>query len=299
MESRSGDAMDDLLEGLMRALSHPLPLLAAALVTGAAPARAADAQGAAQNERSLLFDPGWIATVQLGPGVTPAFPGAGRLRPVPIPSLDLRAPGEKERFAAPDDSFGLAILDANGFRAGPAGNLLAPRRISYPQGAGLARRGLGVEAGGFVEYFASDNLRLRGELRQGFSGHHGLVGNLGADAIQRVGAVQLSLGPRLTLASRRYSEPYFGVTPYEAYVNRALWPQGGVKAYRPGGGLYSAGAMATARYDFSEMTNVTAYASAARLAGAAGASPITLGLGSRTQVTAGLLLARSFRLPGF
>ena len=255
-------------------------LACAAIVLASAPAAAAEASA---------LSPGWLVDVQLGPAVAPAYPGARRERLLPAVGFDLRRVGEARRFSAPDDSFGAPILQTGAFRAGPVGNLVAPRLRGYGELAGLKAVRLGVELGAFAEYFIGDRLRLRAEARQGVHGHKGFVVTLGADVIQPVGAFALSVGPRLNFGSARYAQSYFGISPQEAALNGRLTP------FAAHGGLVSAGLMSTARYD-SGSWNATVYGGAQRLTGAAAASPIPRLVGARNQYTAGLLLGHTFDL---
>lgn len=267
------------------ALRFSLPLvLAAALVGGAA--RAAESGPGP-------LSPEWLVTVQFGPGLVSAYPGAAAYRPVPVPGIAIRRADEPERFSAPDDGFGAPILDAGGFHAGPVANVLIPRWRTHPELRGLRKLRTAVEVGGFAEYFVGDHIRLRGELRQGVYGHHGLVSTLGADFIAGLGPLLVSAGPRLNLATRDYVHAYYDVAPDQALQN------GRVFAFRGEGGVTSAGLMATARYDFAPNWNATAYGGLQRLTGSAGASPIPNLVGSRNQFLAGLLFARTFAIRGF
>ncbi|MDE2579318.1 MAG: MipA/OmpV family protein [Hyphomicrobiales bacterium] len=253
------------------------PLLVTAILLCACAARADEA--------------GWLATVQIGPGVAPNYAGARSYRAVPNPGLSVRRANEPERFSAPDDSFGAPILDASGFRAGPVGNLILPRWRTHPETYGLKPRRAALELGGFAEYFLpSDAVRFRAELRQGVYGHHGLVASVSSDIIARAGAFTFSAGPRASFATSAALAPSYSVAPWEAALNQRVTP------YDAHTSFASAGFMTTARYDFNARWNVTGYGGLNRLAGAAAASPIPRLIGSRNQFNAGLLLARTFAI---
>lgn len=258
-----------------------------ACATAATPARAAESA-----QKSPL-SPDWLVTVQFGPGLTAAYPGSRDYRPVPVPGLGVRRSDEPERFAAPDDGFGAPILDASGFRAGPVGNVMIPRWRTHPELYGLRKLRAAVEVGGFVEYYPAEEFRLRGELRQGLYGHHGLVATVGADYIRRSGSFVFSAGPRVNLGSEAFARTYFAVSPEQALAN------GHVYAYRATAGVTSIGGMTTARYDFNRDWNATVYGGLQRLTGSAAASPIPTLLGSRNQYTAGMMFARTFAIGGF
>ncbi len=61
---------------------------------------------------------------------------------------------------------------------------------------GLGDVGTSVELGGFAEWYAFDWLRLRGELRYGFGGYEGLMGDLAADFIIPYQSWRFAVGPR-------------------------------------------------------------------------------------------------------
>lgn len=230
---------------------------------------------------------GWIVTVSVIGAVAPSFPGSGQLRPYPFPSVSFRRVGEPETFSTPDEGFGLDLFAFSGIRAGPVANFVFQR--GQRDGLfGLRRIGLTHEIGGFVELNPIDHLRLRGELRQGVDGHRGFVAAFYADAYERLGSFRLSVGPRLNFGDNSYANAYFSVTPFEAAVNGRLTP------YLAKGGFTAAGGMATIRYDFDEMTNISVYGGGSRLLGSVGGSPIPSLIGSRNQFTAGLAVARSF-----
>ena len=237
--------------------------------------------------------PDWLVTVQLGPGVTPAYPGAKAYRPVPIPGIAVRRSNEPERFSAPDDGFGAPILDNGGFRVGPVANVIIPRWRTHQELYGLRKLHAAVELGGFAEYFPIENIRLRAELREGVYGHHGTVATLASDFIGRNGDFLFTSGPRVNFGSTRFTRTYFDVTPWQSLTN------GHVPAFKAAGGVTSTGWMSTARYDFAPDWNATVYGGLQRLTGSAGASPIPNILGSRNQFTGGLLLAKTFNVGQF
>ena len=230
---------------------------------------------------------GWIVTVSVIGAVAPSFPGSGQMRPYPFPAVTFRRVGEPEIFATPDEGFGLPFVDLGYFRAGPVANFVFQR--GQRDGLfGLRRIGLTHEIGGFVEANPIDHLRLRAELRQGIDGHQGFVAALYADAYDSFGPFRVSLGPRLNFGDNNYANAYFSVTPYEALLN------GRLKPYSATGGFTAAGGMATIRYDFNDVTNVTIFGGGQRLLGSVGSSPIPNMIGSRNQFTAGMSVSYSF-----
>lgn len=236
-------------------------------------------------------DDGWIVTLRVTGAVSPSFPGSGRLRPYPFPSISFRRIGEPEIFSTPDDGFGFALIDAGGFRAGPVANFVFKR--GQRDGLfGVHTVELTHEIGGFAELSVGEHFRTRTELRQGIDGHKGFVASLGADLYGGDGRATVSIGPRLSLGDNRYANAYFSVTPIEAALNRSLQP------YEASGGFTAAGGLATFRYDFTKDSSATLYGGLQRLTGSVGSSPIPNFIGSRNQFTAGISIARSFEIRG-
>uniref|UniRef100_UPI003D09C29A MipA/OmpV family protein n=1 Tax=Roseibium sp. TaxID=1936156 RepID=UPI003D09C29A len=96
--------------------------------------------------------------------------------------------------------------------------------------------------------FRTNHFRAYAELRQGFNGHTGQVGQLGVDAIVYPHEKwEVSFGPRADFASEDYMDTYFGVTAAEA-ANSG----GRLTAYDPGAGFKSVGLAARASYDWND-----------------------------------------------
>jgi outer membrane protein len=147
--------------------------------------------------------------VALGPQIQPAYPGADQM--VVRPFVDFaRARGDETfAFEAADQSFDIAVIDNNGFEAGPVIGFEGARRTRYARG--LPRVGFSVEPGGFVQYTFAP-VRIRAELRQGVTGHEGLTGVVSADYVARDRDDWLfAIGPRVTFANGKYQRAYFGV----------------------------------------------------------------------------------------
>lgn len=231
----------------------------------------------------------WLVTVKGNLVASPSYPGASTLSALPYPSLSVRRAGTPESFSAPDDSISFALYDAGWLKAGPAGKFIGARRASdHPGLTGLRDVDWTIEAGGFVEYWPTEKLRTRVELRYGFHGHRGLVADAGADWVERIGAWTLSGGPRLKLASDRFASSYYTVTPAEAALNGRVTP------YDAKGGLVSAGLAAAVSYNWTEQWRTTLHGRWDRLTGDAGRSPIPQQLGSRNQFTFGATIAYTF-----
>lgn len=260
------------------------------------PARAADTAAATKTDEARTDEnktaDGWIVTLRAIGAVGPSFPGSGKLDAYPFPSIGFRRMGTVEAFSAPDDSFGLTVVDFGPLRVGPVASFVF-KRGQRDGLLGLHTVGLTYEVGGFVEFAPNDHVRTRAELRQGIGGHHGFVAALGADVYGSTGPVTASIGPRLGFGDNRYARAYFSVTALEAALSGRLAP------YQASGGFISAGGMATLRYDFTADANVAVFAGLQTLTGSVGSSPIPNTIGSRNQFTAGLSIARSFEIRSF
>lgn len=229
----------------------------------------------------------WRTRVALGPQIQPSYPGADTYTVVPLTDLSRARGDDLFRFAAPDESASLSLTGNDAFQLGPVIGFQGVRRPSKV-GAPVNRVGFSVELGGFVSYQLAPAFRLRGEVRQGVSGHRGLIGTVGADYIARDGDKWLfSLGPRATFANSRYQRAYFGVDGGEA-------ARTGLPVYRAGGGLNAVGAAASALYQLTPRWGVQGFAKYDRLVDDAGRSPIVRRFGSRDQLSGGIALSYTF-----
>ncbi len=245
-------------------------------------------------EQSSSLEGKWTVTTRLNLGATPSFEGSKTYSPVIAPGLSVKKAGTIDAFSTPDDSISLALYDTDWLRAGPAARIIPGRSASDDHVLnGFKKINLGAEAGGFIELWPKEWLRLRAELRHGVMGHYGFDGDLMADGVYRTGAWTLSGGPRLALADRHYMGTYFSVSDEAAAAN------GRVATYRAQGGIKSFGLGAAARYDWTTRLSTTAYARWMHLAGSAGNSPITRMLGSKEQLSFGVIAAWSFDVGPF
>lgn len=208
-----------------------------------------------------------------------------------MPLFDLRRVGTDPVFETPDEGFGPTLIDANGFRFGPA--------VKFQQGRdeGDAIPGIGdvggtIEAGAFAEAYLAPGFRMRGEVRKGFGGHKGVVADVGADLIMgsTIDPLHFSIGPRVRFANARYVRAFYGVNPNQSALS-------GLPVHGVNGGLHSAGALASAKYRFNNSWGIEAYSRYDRLLGDAADSPLVRSsVGSRNQFEAGIGLIYSFGL---
>ncbi len=223
----------------------------------------------------------------------PAFPGADSRNAGFFPLIAVWNAGERMPVETPDESFGINFLgDDEGTSAGLA-LTASPRRRSRDLpptfSTALSTVGFGVEAGGFVQSWVGDNLRLRAELRQGIGGHDALTGDVAADLVVRTpdDGLILTVGPRARWGSGGFTRTYFGVTAAEALAT-------GLTAYRPGSGLYAYGAVSSAHVHVTPSIGVYGYAGYERLTGDAARSPVVTQIGSRDQLSFGVGLSYRF-----
>ena len=226
----------------------------------------------------------------LGAEIEPEWPGDDNSKLGPLFKFSIKRGDEPFGFSAPDDSFSPALLSKGGFSLGPALKIQGSRKES-DVGAEVGRVPTTFEGGLFAEYMVGENFRLRAEGRKGFGGHEGLVGRIGADGVWRDGDNWLvSVGPRVLLGDGKYQRAYFGVDDEAALAT-------GLPEYRPGGGIYGYGAVASAQTQLGRGPwGVYGYARYERLTGDAGDSPIISAFGSRNQFSAGIALTHTFNV---
>jgi outer membrane protein len=262
-----------------------LCVFAAALGAIAAPAFAQTAPPS-----SSPFGGDWTVTMRGNLSVAPEYPGSDALRTLPFPSIGLRRAGTPERYSAPDDPISFGLLDLGAFRAGPSFRYVGSRKVSdHPELIGLANVPWTLEAGAFMEFWPSEFMRARVDLRYGLRGHQGVTFDMAADGVYRTGAWTMAAGPRLGVASSSYMNAFFGVTAAEAFANPSI-----AQAFDAEGGLKSAGAAASLGYRFSPQWAATGFARWDRLLGSAADSPVPKAFGSLNQFTFGGQVSYSF-----
>jgi len=232
----------------------------------------------------------WTITIGLEGKVEPIFPGSKGFAIRPNPLFDIRRYGTPERFRGPRDGIGFGLIEGSNWQVGPVGALRIPRHESDDPAAlhGLGNVPWAVELGGFAEYWFVPWLRSRAEVRQGVTGHHGLVADLFVDAVVPVTSqLTLSGGPRATLVTAAANSPYFSIDAIQSAAS-------GLPIYSAGGGLKSVGAGAQARYFWTPQWATHVYVEYERLTDGAGNSPLVIQRGSPDQFTFGFGVTRAF-----
>jgi len=221
----------------------------------------------------------WYLKVGAAGYVSPKFEGSDKYRFFAQPLVSLGRQGEAERFSSRNDNVSFALIDTDRFRVGAAGKILFKRDTDID---GIKETRWGGEVGGFVDVYPTDWLRFRGEVRQGFRAHEGVVADIAADAFYDVTPViRVSAGPRATFASKDYMRTYYGVTAEEAVAS-------GLKEYRPGGGWESVGFGGAVTWRATDKIDTSLFAEYNRLQDKAKNSSIVRDYGSANQFTVGV-----------
>jgi outer membrane protein len=231
----------------------------------------------------------WTITLGAEGRVEPIFQGSKRYELHPYPLFDLRRYGTPERFHGPRDGIGVGLIEGSNFLIGPVGQLKMERRERDDNVLfGLGDVPWAVELGAFAEYWWVPWLRTRAEVRQGVSGHHGVVADLFADAVVPVNPqLTLSGGPRITFATAAANRPYFSINALQSAAS-------GLPTFDAEGGVRSVGAGAQARYFWTPKFATHTFLEYERLTDDAANSPLVTQRGSPNQFIIGLGATHSF-----
>lgn len=211
----------------------------------------------------------------------PRFTGSSKYIFSTQPLISFGQTGVAERFSSRNDNISFALLDMQDFRVGVTGEFLMARGGS--QADGLKDVPWGGEVGGFMEFYPTDWFRLRGELRHGIRAHKGIVGEVAGDAFYDVTpAIRVSGGPRLSVASKKYFDTYYG-------INAEEFAASGLSVYDPdGGGISSVGLGGAVTWMTTDKITTSLYAEYSKLQGKAANSSLVRERGSRNQLTVGV-----------
>ncbi len=231
-------------------------------------------------------------TLGLAPVVSPAWQGSKDFVLSIYP--DLRINYGEAFFASIPDGVGFNAINANGWRAGPIAKLRfgrdengsgSPFAVTGGSDAliGLGNIGLTAEVGGFVErrFGQRQQWRGRSELRKGFGGHEGAVGDVSLSHQVRSGRAILNIGPRATFATKGFTRTYFGIDADQSV-------RSGLSVYQPKVGLVSYGLGGSLIRPLGRHSAITMFSSLERLGGVAKNSPLVVERGQTTQFTAGI-----------
>lgn len=238
-----------------------------------------------QPARKHFWSGDWYLKVGAAGLIAPKFEGSNKYRFSAQPLISLGRQGEATRFSSRNDNVSFAVIDNERFRVGVAGKLLFERDHDIN---GLKDTKFGGEAGGFVDVYPTDWLRVRGEVRHGIRAHKGVVADIAADAFYDVTpTVRVSGGPRATFASKDYFKTYYGVDAEEAAAS-------GLSEYRPGSGFKSVGVGGAITWKATDTIDTSLFGEYSRLQGPAKDSSIVRERGDRNQFMVGLLATYRF-----
>lgn len=209
----------------------------------------ASAASAQTLDRTLSVDAG------VGVKYSPEFMGSDNLKAAPWLILK-NADADADRDL-PD---GLSVA--------PSLNYVSKRDAGdYDDLRGMDDIGYAGEVG-FKLSWRTGDMTSYGALRQGFGGHHGVVGEVGAKyRVEYNDKLTLWTGGELGLGSSDFTNTYFGVSSAES-------ARSGKRAYDPEGGAYVARLTLEARYELMPDTALMGRISYGRLIGDVGDSPV-------------------------
>lgn len=223
----------------------------------------------------------WYLTVGATGMVAPNFEGGKRYLLSASPIISLGKAGPTARFVSRNDNISLAMVDDGSVRAGLTGKFLFSRD-SKDELHGLDPVRWGGEVGGFFEFYPTDWLRARAELRHGIRAHNGFVADIAADAFYDVTpTVRISGGPRVSFASANYFDAYYGVDAQESLAS-------GLSEYNPGGGLKSVGLGGAVTWKVTDPMTASLFGEYSRLQGPAADSSLVKERGDRNQFMIGV-----------
>jgi len=240
-------------------------------------------QALAQESRRHFWSGDWSLTVGAAGLVAPDFQGSEDWILKAQPIISLSRQDSAVRFSSRNDSPSFGFIDTGVFRAGLAGKLVFRRDEDTDDALeGLDPVKFGVEAGGFVEVYPTDNIRIRGEVRKGIRSHSGVVADVAVDVFDDLTpTIRVSGGPRLSMASADYFDAYYGVSAEES-------ARSGLPRYSPGGGIKSVGAGAAITWKTTDKITTSFFTEYERLLGPAADSPLVERRGSPNQLTVGV-----------
>lgn len=212
--------------------------------------------------------PEWRVVVGSDAVLYPNFEGSQRYKPMISPFFEAEYRGRI--FASTGEGIGANLLRGKTYRAGVALTYDTGRDVDVERSwlHGLGDVHPAPEGKIFAEYTIFPVV-LTADLRRGFGGHNGYIGDLGA-YMPVLGSETyfLFIGPSVTFADDRYMQAYFGITPLQASRSR-------FRAFRAEGGLKSAGFGASGLYFFTKHWFAELDASYERLLDSAADSPLT------------------------
>jgi outer membrane protein len=221
--------------------------------------------------------------------VAPDFQGSKDLMFSVSPIISIGKAGPEARFTSRNDDISISFYDNGRLRAGATGKIVFERDADDSDDLRhIDQVPWGAEVGGFVEFYPTDWVRVRGELRHGVRSHSGVVADVAVDAFLDVTpSVRVSGGPRISFASADYFDAYYGVNATES-------ANSGLSRYDPDGGLNSIGVGGAYDWKVTDRLVTSVFSEYSRLMGSAADSSLVEERGSPNQFTFGLSAAYRF-----
>ncbi|MGR9090001.1 MAG: MipA/OmpV family protein [Gammaproteobacteria bacterium] len=251
---------------------------------------------AAANGRSPA---GWRVGFGLAPLVNPVFEGADDYGFSIFP--DLRFQYRDSFFASVPEGIRYRVVNRPDLKAGPIARIRFGREEDdggspfLITGSADGLDGLGdvdtaAELGGFVSY-EINMWRARFELRRGFGGHEGVVGDVSLDYTGATRGWRYAFGPRMRFGSSDFVDTYFGVDAVQA--SRSGLPESDAD-----GGVNSVGFGMSAIIPQGRRMTLLLFSSYDRLLGDIADSPLVERRGNANQMTVGASLSWRFDFGG-
>lgn len=226
-------------------------------------------------------DSGWgvAADIGLGAEVQPEWIGADKMKTSPwaiLRNVELTRPGKSATLDGSSDGF--RVLPSIGWRGG--------RKSDDTALAGLDKIDGTVEAGVRFRYTNGPATAML-MVRKGFGGHTGLAGSFGAKyRIAPNDRLTLWPGVQAKFGDDNFTQKFFGVSGAEA-------ARSSYDAYKPQGGVYSAGVTLEARYAVTDTLGLVGELEYSRLVGDAADAPF---IQSKTQPAVRMGIVHRFNL---
>lgn len=234
----------------------------------------------------------WYLTIGVSGRAVPEYPGSDDYTIRPGLVFRVAKASGLNAFRSVDDNPSLALFDTGNFRVGAVGRIDWGRdEDANDRLTGLGNVDASLELGGFTEWFPVSWLRLRGELRYGFGGYEGWIGNAAADLIVPMDQWRFAVGPRLSFASSAFNEAYFGVTPFQALSANFLGNP--LPVYNAGSGINGWGITAQLERNFGNGFLAGVWGTYGRIVGSAADSPL---VEDANQYSVGLSIAYTFNM---
>lgn len=240
----------------------------------------------------------WTLQIGFAPVYSPVWQGSREMALSVFP--DLRVNYKDSVFFSVPDGLGWNAVNRDGWRVGP----LVKPRFGRDEGTGGspflitggddALRGLGNvgtsgEAGGFVQksFGPGRRWRARTELRQGFGGHSGVIGDAVIGYGDRQGRFLYNIAARATWADSAFTNTFFG-------VDAAQSVRSGLPVSQLASGIVSYGLGSTIVRPLNARSSLTLLTSYERLGDTVADSSLVRDRGRRDQFTVGLAYGYRF-----